>query len=39
MTVKSHDNQNIAKDPKFKMQFDLIISERIDCYDYKYIIW
>lgn len=39
MTVKSHDNQNITKDPKFKMQLDLIISEIRDCCDYKYIIW
>lgn len=39
MAVKSHDNQNITKDPKFKMQFDLIISEIRDCYDDKYIIW
>lgn len=38
MAVKSPDNQNITKDPKFKIEFDLIISERRDYYDYNDII-
>lgn len=36
MGVRRHGNQNIAKDPKFKKQIDLVVAERKDCYDYVY---
>lgn len=38
MAVKSHSNENITKDLKFKLQFDLIITGKAEYYDYKCIV-